>query len=164
MNSPFLATLQASPSSNGTKSPKNGNMELNLSIQKKTKESDCTANDLLPRSVRKDMYSRIIVPQTRIPLDLRDRCMNCAVSFEEERERMALESSSSFFSSLTASMSSTSVKFHCSMCSRVVCDKCSSYEVNRYSMPEFLQQSNERKMQVCSVCYGIIKERGSVGK
>jgi len=159
MNSPFLATLHTSTVSNGTKSAKSGDMELDVAMQKKMKESDCTANDLLPRSVRKDMYSRINVPQTRIPLELRDRCMNCAVSFDEERERKALESSSSFFSSLTSSISSTTVKFHCSMCSRVVCDKCSSYEVNRHSMPEFLQQSNERTMQVCLICYGIIKEK-----
>lgn len=167
MSSPFLASLGSS-SQDGTCSPSKTKEEMffTAEVDKWMRDADCRPNDMLPISVRKMLYSRISVAQTKIPLELRDRCMHCALSFEEEKERKKAAASaslsSSFFGSFGASLSDVVVKFNCSLCGRVVCEKCSSFEVNRQIAPGFLQdQYDDKTFRVCTLCYSIIKERNA---
>eukprot|EP01031_Cornospumella_fuschlensis_P039882 gene39882-48566_t len=46
------------------------------------KSLECTASDLLPKQARYALYKFICCVQTKIPGDLRDRCMNCANTFK----------------------------------------------------------------------------------
>ncbi len=113
-------------------------------------KSDCTASDLMPKAPRFKLFDAICVPQTRIPGETRDRCMNCAATFGGD---------SSFGSMFRIS----SGKHHCRHCLRVVCQDCSPNELPRSRMPQFVQNNNtETSMRVCLVCYAVLKERADV--
>lgn len=127
----------------------NGVVEVGLSASnydKKTLElmanSDCTASDLLPKTPRYKLFGYIRVLQTRIPGDLRDRCMNCANPFSQN----------SYFRI-------SSGKHHCRHCHRVVCQSCSPNEVPRQKLPLFVQNAySESTMRICVVCYAVLIE------
>eukprot|EP01036_Dinobryon_divergens_P028427 gene28427-37367_t len=164
MSSPFLASLRSSEGSVAPPSKTQEEMKQFEAIDKWMREADCRPNDLLSVSVRKMLYSRISVPQTKIPLELRDRCMHCALSFEEEKEKKkkaaAMSMTSSFFSSFTSSLSDVVVKFSCCMCGRVLCEACTSFEVNRQMLPNFLLElSTDKTFRVCKLCFSILKEK-----
>ena len=45
------------------------------------RQSDCTASDLMPRKARQMLFQYICVPQTCMPAEHRDHCMNCGDMF-----------------------------------------------------------------------------------
>lgn len=132
--------------------------------QKIIEESDCTSSDLMPKKPRKALFSCISSPQTMIPSENRDRCMNCASTFGGYDDttniyNYTLEESfaSSIANSLISYMMWTSGKHHCRLCGRVVCASCSPYSVHRSQMPPFVQSScTETSMRVCLVCFDVI--------
>lgn len=169
MSSPFLASLRSTGDGSITPAPlpvpkTQEEMKQFEAIDKWMREADCRPNDLLSVSVRKMLYSRISVPQSKIPLELRDRCMHCALSFEEEKERKkkaaAMSMANSFFGSFTSSLTDVVVKFSCCMCGRVLCEACTSFEVNRQMLPNFiLELSTDKTFRVCKLCFSILKEK-----
>jgi len=168
MSSPFLASLRAEGSPSPLPLPAATRTEEEMTqfaeIDKWMREADCRPNDLLSISVRKTLYARISVPQTRIPLELRDRCMHCALSFEEEKEKKkkaaASSMTTSFFSTFAVSLSDVTVRFSCCMCGRVLCEACTSFEVNRQMLPSFLSElSADKTFRVCKLCFSILKEK-----
>ena len=89
--------------------------------------SDCTASDLMPRSVRVHLFGYIRVAQSRIPLESRDRCMNCGGTFDSARS--GASKAFSFF------RSENSLKHTCKHCCRVLCANCCSNEVPKHLVP-----------------------------
>ena len=164
MSSPFLASLRTEGTAASPPPPKTEEEITQLAeINKWMREADCRPNDLLSISVRKMLYARISVQQTRIPLELRDRCMHCALSFEEEKEKKtqaaAMSAATSYFSTFR-SLGEVIVKFSCCMCGRVLCEACTSFAVNRQMLPRFLSElSTDKTFRVCKLCYSILKEK-----
>lgn len=139
---------------------------------------DCTTSDLMPRGQRSYLYSFICVAQSIIPSESRDRCMNCAATFDgvefssandrsrsnsrsdSIEERLSLTSLSSITSFLTKSLGSG--KHHCRHCARLVCQDCSPQFLNRKDMPSFCTSvSSEINMRVCRICYTILNGRNN---
>jgi ankyrin repeat protein len=123
-------------------------MGTNLSLLSQT---DVLASDLIPRTYRLSLYACLVSPQTKVPFESRDRCMQCSVSIDDDKSR----STSSF--SPFGNMFKTNIKNHCRHCNRVVCKDCIVKELPRARMPQFVQDSSkETTMKVCTVCYEII--------
>jgi len=106
---------------------------------------ECTASDLFPPGrKRAEIFAYISAPQTPIPHDSRQSCMNCGVKF----------SRSSFFSNS---------KINCRMCGRLICSACvSSIEFLLEDLPSFLVSSmyddTLSQFKMCIVCGPIIIE------
>ena len=113
-----------------------------------TEISDCTASDLFPRKARLEMFEAISMPQTWVPDENRDRCMNCADLFITK------------FSiyNLVKVSGNTITRHHCRHCGRLVCDSCLGEDMPRDWLPGFIQKTfpNERKMKICKVCRTVL--------
>lgn len=161
---PFLAPLTRSPRLLPPHS-KGGDMNLPCSIKSfllrqclggssrlaaAEEVRDCTASDLMPRKVRISLFGLICAQQTCITSATRDRCMNCAKSFDpRQNEKLSLFSMQRF--------RLTSGKHHCRHCCRVVCQECSSQSLPLQAMPEFIQQQTSKStVRVCNVCFAVL--------
>lgn len=114
-------------------------------------KSECTASDLMPRKARSQLFPCICVPQTHIPPESRDHCMNCGAMFRDLRTRSLL----SFLSS---------GKHHCRMCNRVICQDCSPHFLPLKAMPKFIRDSGttEDNFRLCRVCFSCLIPGSSV--
>ena len=143
--------------------------KMNCSLLKKGDESsskirdtmelgDCTCSDLMPRSQRSKLFRFISVKQSLINEYSRDRCMQCACSFNTSdsiHNNKATSDRNGFFSVLKFMSSG---KHHCRYCGRLVCSKCSPNSLPLAKMPNFiLDTSNEKNLRTCVICYDILK-------
>ena len=96
---------------------------------------ECTASDLIPLSSRVKLFQYISVWQSRIAPHSRDRCMNCATSFQDKTKKM--------------------VRHSCLHCGRIVCAQCSITEMSKSALhlPEFLGNVSPSDHQICKTCF-----------
>lgn len=105
----------------------------------------CTASDLLPRSMRSYLFGYITAPQTIIPLDSRERCMQCATILDHSQARFSL-------------FRKGNNKCVCRHCCRLLCYDCCPQEISRNAMPNFItSQSSDSTYRVCKTCYQVLK-------
>lgn len=124
-----------------------------------TEICDCTASDLFPRKARLEMFEAISSPQTWVPDDNRDRCMNCAELFSTKFSIYSLVKS--------ASVSGANTRHHCRHCSRLICASCLGEDsLPSEWLPEFVTKSfpNERKLKVCKVCHELFDRAAATSK
>lgn len=95
---------------------------------------ECTASDLMPPSSRAKLFKHISRWQSRIAPHSRDRCMNCAASFQEKQKKLAKKS--------------------CLHCGRIVCGACSAPTDRRNgaALPTFLGDAVASEHQLCTTC------------
>jgi ankyrin repeat protein len=107
-------------------------------------ESDCTTNDIMPRSIRHKIFPYICSTQSLIDPHSRDRCMNCAALFP---------TGSSF------NIFSADPKPNCLNCGRVVCQDCIvQSDLPFDKLPQYLQDGCESHddIRVCLICHPIL--------
>lgn len=111
-------------------------------------EAYCTASDLTPKAPRLRLFRCITAPQTRIPGETRDRCMQCAGDFSGK-------DSANFYSMIGL----VTGRHHCRLCQRVICSNCSIKEIPRSEVPDFVAAATQSSMvRVCNVCYAALTD------
>lgn len=102
-----------------------------------------TASDIVPRGEpRRRVFAAIIVPQTLVDEVGRDRCMNCASTFESNMFGMF-----------------GSGRHHCRFCMRLICSNCAPAETTISIFPAFIQNMypGRTQLRVCNVCEPILR-------
>ncbi len=133
--------------------------ESNSKIRDEMNLGDCTCSDLMPRSQRPKLFRFISAKQTFINEYSRDRCMQCACTFNTadsmDSSKITNSRKSSIFSVLKILSSG---KHHCRHCGRLICCNCSPNSIPIGKMPNFIQDvSNEKNLRMCVICYDILK-------
>lgn len=113
---------------------------------------ECTASDLFPPGrKRAEIFAHISSYQPPIPLNSRQRCMNCAKLLNQSNVLNVF----------------LNEKFNCRMCGRLVCNEC-IYPGDYYlgELPSMLSEGNDApkdipsttNVKLCIVCQPILVE------
>ena len=97
---------------------------------------ECTASDLMTPASREKLFQFISTWQSRIGPHARDRCMNCAVAFHDQKTGKKC------------------AKQSCLHCGRIVCSDCTAPadKKNNISMPDFLGSTASPDHHFCQTC------------
>jgi ankyrin repeat protein len=124
---------------------------------------EVTASDLMPRSMRELLFCYICAPQTQIPCNKRDNCMNCGNPFDSVFESVKSEGGDAaspdglYSRSYSTQGRHATSRLNCAHCNRVVCDSCSGKIISRNDMPDFIRnESQESNFNVCLPCHSVL--------